>query len=266
MKINIITDLFILLIFVIFLFIDKTSFAIILSLLAIISLRELLTVRTGERKIPKFLMIISCIIVVFLVINNYDNSKENFYIDYKIITVLILSSFIPLVIINDKKKYNIVDVLFLIGSTLFIGITFNLLFQYRMYDRNYVNYIIIISFTTSFVEHLLSFFIGKTMFSPKINPKKTIEGIIGGLIIGTMVSTTYFISTITTGVALFVIVFITFLLTLSSQIGDLVFTFIKKEFNKSNFSNYNSKIGGILDIINSVVFVTITFILFVSFL
>ena len=82
----------------------------------------------------------------------------------------------------------------------------------------------------------------------------------------TIISTMFFISVVTTKLPLYAIVIITFVLSMFGQLGDLVFTFIKKEYNKSNFSNSNSKFSGILDIIDSIVFITLAFVLFVSIL
>ena len=47
----------------------------------------------------------------------------------------------PMVFINNSKKYNINDALFLIGSTLFIGLSFNLLIITRNYDILYIVYL-----------------------------------------------------------------------------------------------------------------------------
>lgn len=247
-------------------FLSKLFFNIILSILSIFSLRELLCIRTGERKFPIEIELLSYVILVFFIMNNYGNNLDYYLVDYKLLAALLLTDLIPLVIINNKKKYSLLDALYLIGSTLFMGITFNLLSQFRTYNNNYVSYIVLIALICSIFEFLTTYYIGKTKFLPTISPKKTLEGVLGGIAMGTIISTMFFISTINTQLPIYAIVIISFVLCIFSQFGDLVFSFIKKEFNKSNFSSYNPKISGILDIIDSIVFVTLGFILFVSVL
>ena len=80
----------------------------------------------------------------------------------------------------------------------------------------------------------------------------------------TIISSMFFISRITTDIPIYAVVIITFILSLFGQFGDLVFSFIKKEFNIPNFSKSNKLKSGILDIMDSVIFITLGFILFVS--
>ena len=264
MKNNIITILLLITIFVCSLFLGKLIFNIIMSLFAILSLREMLHIRTKEKPVPIEVELISYVIILFFVMNNYGNNLAYYLIDYKLLAALSLSSLIPLVIINNKKKYNVLDALYLIGSTLFIGITFNLLTQFRMNNSNYVIYIFIIALISSIFELITNYYIGKTIIMPTINPKKTLEGIFGGIAMSTIVSSMFFISMIETNLPIYGIIIISFILAIIGQFGDLVFSFIKKEFNKSSFYNYNIGNSGILDIMDSVIFITLGFILFVT--
>ena len=57
----------------------------------------------------------------------------------------------PMVFINDTKKYNLNDALFLIGSVLFLGLSFNLIIITRNYDIRYLLYLLLITtFTDTF--------------------------------------------------------------------------------------------------------------------
>ena len=263
MKNNIINILLVITIFIISLFLGKLSFSIFMSLLAVISLREMLYIKNKDKSFPIEVEIISYVIVLFFVMNNYNNN-DYYYIDYKLLVALLFSCLIPLVIINDKKKYNLLDALYMCGSVLFIGITFNLLTQFRTYNINYVIYILIIALTTLIFEIITNKYIGKFIFLPTIAPKKTIEGVLGGIIMSTIISSMFFISTIITEIPIYGVVIITFILSIIGQFGDLVFKFIKKEFNKQNFSKSLKGKSGILDIMDSVIFITLGFILFVS--
>lgn len=236
-------------------------FALFMSLIAVLSLRELFIIRKEKNKLPIVVELLAYIIVVFFTLNNYDNSA--YMIDYRLLSFLILVNLIPLIFINNKNIYNISDSLYVIGSTLCVGLTFNSLIMLRIYDLNYVLYIFCITFFTDLFAYITGKLIGKVKLT-SISPNKTLEGYIGGTIMGTFVPTMFFISTINTSLPVYAIVIITLFLSLLGQIGDLVFSFIKREFNVKNFSNVVSFAGGILDVIDSVVFVTFGFIIVLS--
>ena len=48
-----------------------------------------------------------------------------------LVAILIFAYIAPIVFIDDSKKYSFNDALFLIGATMFIGISFNLLISIR---------------------------------------------------------------------------------------------------------------------------------------
>ena len=79
---------------------------------------------------------------------------------------------------------------------------------------------------------------------------------------GTFVPTLFYLSVIPTALPIYAIFMITFLLSLLGQVGDLVFSFIKREFGKKDFSNIIMGNGGILDIVDSIIFIILGFILF----
>jgi phosphatidate cytidylyltransferase len=266
MKVNVLNIIFLIAVFISSLFLGKLSFSIIMSLFAVLSLREMLNIKNKDISFPIEIELLSYVILLFFVMNNYNNKIDFYYIDYKLLSILILTSLIPLVIFNNKNKYNLLDALYLCSSTLFIGITFNLLTQFRMHNIYYVMFILVIAVISSVFEFITNKYIGKYIFLPTIAPKKSIEGVLGGIVMSTIISTMFFISTITTDIPIYGIVIISFILSLAGQFGDLVFKFIKKEFNKPNFSKSNNGKSGILDIMDSVIFITLGFIMFVSIL
>jgi phosphatidate cytidylyltransferase len=172
----------------------------------------------------------------------------------------------PMVFINNSKKYNLNDALFLIAATQFIGLSFNLLILLRNFSLNYVIYIFLIAIMTDTFALVTGKYIGRNKMAPLISPKKTIEGAIGGSIMGTIAGTLFFVTVINPGVQLHVIIFVTLALSIIGQLGDLVFSAIKRYYDVKDFSNLIPGHGGILDRLDSIIFIVLGFILFLAVL
>lgn len=266
MKQRIISAVVLLAIFIPILLIGKTPYAILMAVLAWMGLYELFKVRKKKKDFPLLMKLLAYLLVTFITLNNYNSSNLVFYMDYRLMAVLIFAYIIPMVIINDNKKYNLNDSLFLIGSTLFIGLSFNLLIIIRNISLEYIIYIFLIATITDTFALLTGRKIGRIKLAPEISPNKTVEGSIGGSIMGTFVASIYFIEVIDPTINVFAVVLITLLLTIVGQIGDLIFSSIKRYYNTKDFSNLIPGHGGILDRLDSIIFIVLGFLLFLSIL
>ncbi len=266
MKTKLISLSILILIFFVSSFLGKLYFSIAMSIFAALSLRELLHIRPKDRRTPVELELFSYILIIFFVMNNYDAGYNFYFIDYRLFTSMILIDLMPLVVVENRKKYNLTNALYLMGSTMFIGITFNLLVQFRNYNTNYITYIFLIAFLTDSFAYIAGKLIGEHPFMQHISPKKTVEGAIGGLIIGTILPTLFFASAVNGRTPMYVIMIVTAILSILGQMGDLVFSCIKREFGKKDFSNVIVGNGGILDVIDSIIFITLGFLVMVSVL
>ena len=102
---------------------------------------------------------------------------------------------------------------------------------------------------------------GKHKLIPKVSPKKSVEGSVGGSIIGTILAVVYYELVITNTGNLFILIISTFILTILGQLGDLLFSKIKRENGIKDFSNIMPGHGGILDRLDSLSFVAMGYIL-----
>ena len=93
---------------------------------------------------------------------------------------------------------------------------------------------------------------------PNISPKKTWEGMIGGTIFGTIIP--LIIYYLFFKEFNFIMVLITFILTIMDQIGDLIFSKLKRENDIKDFSNIMPGHGGALDRLDSTLVIFITYV------
>ena len=171
-----------------------------------------------------------------------------------------------MVFINDTKKYNLNDALFLVSLVVFIGLSFKLIVITRNFDITYIIYLLLITTITDTFALISGMLVGNHKLCPKISPKKTVEGLIGGVLMGTFVATSFYFTVINSSISLVFLIFITALLCVVGQLGDLVFSSIKRYYDIKDFSNLIPGHGGILDRFDSLVYVTLAFILLYGFI
>ena len=263
---RIISAVILVLIFVPFLIIGELPFTIFMSVLSIFGLYELLKVRETKKKFPIILKIFAYLLTCYFCLYNTSSIEFINKFDYRVMAFIIFLFISPMVFINDNEKYNLNDALFLIGSVLFIGLSFNLIIITRNYDITYIIYLLLITTITDTFALFTGSLIGKHKLCPKISPKKTIEGLIGGTIMGTFVATVFYNTLISSTVPLVTVIMLTFVLCLVGQLGDLVFSSIKRYYDVKDFSNLIPGHGGILDRFDSLIFVTLAFVIFMGIL
>lgn len=267
MKKRILSAILIIAIFVPLLIIGGKVFAIFMSLLAIMGLYELIHIRESKKEFPFLMKVFAYVMVVFFSLSHFKSIDFIYTMDYRVVAFMIFAFLSPMVFIHDFKKYNLNDALFLIGSVLFIGLSFNLLIICRNYDIMYIIYLLLITTITDTFALFTGMLVGKHKLCPTVSPKKTIEGLVGGVFVGTFVATAFYITVINPSMSLaFVVVVVTIILSLVGQLGDLVFSSIKRYYDKKDFSNLIPEHGGILDRFDSLIFVVLAFIIFSSVL
>ena len=259
---RVVSAIIMVLLFVPFLVVGGTPFIILMSVLGVLGLYELLKIRgEAKKKFPVFLRVIAYLMTVFLIVNNAGSIDLQYDIDYRLISAIIFLFLVPMVFINNSKKYNLNDALFLVGSVVFIGLSFNLLSVIRNFNVAYIIYLLLITTMTDTFALFTGMLIGKHKLAPEISPKKTIEGAVGGSLMGTVIATAFYVTVINAHVPLVFVILITLALTAVGQVGDLAFSAIKRYYGQKDFSDLIPGHGGILDRFDSLVFVVLAFIL-----
>lgn len=174
-----------------------------------------------------------------------------------IIPLTIVISFI--LVITKKTKTDIIDV-----AITFFGVCYIVLFiMFMSVIREMTNgkwliwYVFIASWITDVFAYIVGKSIGKHHFTD-ISPNKTIEGAIGGTIGATICMIIYTIvlnNIIGMNINYIVVVFAGVILSIIGQIGDLSASVIKRYAGIKDYSNLIPGHGGMLDRIDSLLFI-----------
>lgn len=239
-------------------------FNLAVYIIALLGLKELLDIKESKKEIPLFIKLISITFFTVIILSNFDSSILTLSMDYRIISGMFLAFLTPTVLYHDRDKYSINDAFYLIGGIFFLAISMVLLINIRQSSLSVLIYLILITTITDTFAYITGMLIGKHKLLESISPKKTWEGTIGGTIFGTFVSTVFYVTVINPDMNLFKIIAITLFLSIIGQFGDLVFSAIKRYFNKKDFSNIMPGHGGILDRLDSTIFVLLGFMFFIT--
>lgn len=263
MKIRIISAILMICILVPILLIGGIPFGVLMLLMGFLGLRELIHLKNKESKIPFVIEILAYLLCSYLILNHFTEEQLLLNLDYRIIALVVFVCLIPILIINNNKKYSYLDGFYLIGSIFLIGFSFNLILLLRNYSLNIVIYLLLITIFSDTFAYVTGKLIGKNKLCPKISPNKTIEGSIGGVVMGSFIAIMFYITVINPDISLVKIIFMTGVLSIISQIGDLVFSQIKRYFKVKDFSDLIPGHGGILDRFDSIIFVVLAYVFFI---
>lgn len=244
--------------------IGKETFAIFIGLVGSLALRELIKLKKTEKDIPFLTKVMAYLSTIYLIFSNYNSNELVFSVDYRLICILIFIFLIPTVLVGDNKKYSFKDGLYLLGSSMLVGFAFNLAILIRNYSLNILIYLVLIATMTDTFALVTGMFVGRNKLCPEISPKKTIEGSIGGAIMGTFMGMVFYTTFISSNIDLVILFIVTVTLSFVGQLGDLVFSQIKRNYKIKDFSNIIPGHGGILDRLDSIIFIIFIYTLFAT--
>lgn len=262
MKNRIISAVIMALIIIPVLYFGGIFFDIGVGIISLIAFTEIISVKK-DANIPNVMKIIGAICMLMLMYLNVDGHTLVFGLNYETLSLVFLLMLAPTVFLT-KKNYKVSDAFYLASITLFLGTTFNLFITLFNDSIVLFIYVILVACVTDIFALLGGKLIGRHKFT-KISPNKTIEGCIVGTIVSTIISTTYYATLISADNVLRVVI-ITIILSIIGQIGDLFFSLIKRENEAKDFSNLIPGHGGILDRLDSIIFILIAFVFIMQFL
>lgn len=256
MKIRIISAIVAIIIAIPFVYFGGYLFKLGIGLIAIWVFKEIMDLKKTHKKIPYIPMILGLTSLLLIV---FANTNYLFYngMSYIYLVFLCLSIIIPS-LFYENDKYTIKDAFHLIGLVLFIGLGLNSLILVRNIDLKLFLYLVSIPMITDSFALFGGKLFGKNKMCPTISAKKTWEGALIGTILGTIIPSILYL--ILFHKLPFIMVLITFILTIMGQFGDLIFSKLKRENDIKDFSNIMPGHGGALDRLDSSLVIFMTYI------
>lgn len=262
MKNRIVSGIIMAAILILVLYFGGIFYAIGIGLIATVAFKELLDVKK-DCKIPSIMKIVGLVCMLMLTYVNIDGSSMIFGLSYETLSLVFLLLLAPTVFLT-KRNYKIDDAFYLSAVSILLGTIFNLFIMLYNESPLLFLFVIIIACATDIFALIGGGLIGRHKLT-KISPKKTIEGSVVGTIVAAIIATTYYAMFISNE-HIFKTIIIVVILSIVGQIGDLFFSLIKRENDVKDFSNMIPGHGGVLDRIDSVIFVLITFVFMMQFL
>lgn len=252
MKKRLISAFVALIIFVPLVIIGGVWLKIAATVLAVLGMKEFLDL-PHKNKRPKYIDVLMYALVILLV---FMNTRRGIYY---LLTLLI--PMLAVIYCNDNKRYNADEAFKLIGMAILIGTVFNTFLMIRGQSLMLFIYLFLITMLTDTYAHLGGSLIGKHKFAPKISPNKTWEGAIIGGVFGTLCAATFYYVAIDSNISVLILLVVTLFLSCLGQLGDLFFSAVKRNHDIKDFSNIMPGHGGVLDRLDSIIFVIIGYIL-----
>lgn len=246
--------------------------------LSFVACFELANMHNNANNKPKFISFIiasfgALTCGIFIPINLTNNIGILFYFLLGIVIILML-------ICLFVKDLTITDAFYYLGCLFYGGIPFGLMSCVRCmygYDISACGitvylYMLCCSMLTDVFAYEIGRRIGKHKLAPILSPKKSVEGAIGGTIVaGILSSLVLILGEIIFNFSLFnisnvllniiVIVILSFVLSIVSQIGDLLASKLKREYGIKDYGSIFPGHGGVMDRFDSAILCTIVFVI-----
>lgn len=241
----------------IFAFGNKYILDIIFAIIASISMYEYIKCTSQKAHVIKWISYLSVASIALIHVVSAD--IINFFATLGI-PILLLILFFHVIVTNMKItfkdiSYTLIGILYIFCFIVFMSLTYGI--EAEISGKILIWYIMLSAWGTDIFAYLIGKNFGKTKFS-KVSPNKSIEGCIAGTIGAIILCLVYTFAINYFGgyeISYLTVAVISLILSIIGQIGDFSASVIKRHFEVKDFSNLFPGHGGMLDRIDSVMFI-----------
>ena len=143
------------------------------------------------------------------------------------------------------------------GVLIPLGLSALVLLKMMDHGEYWVLFAVLMAFVTDAGAYFVGVFFGKHRGITKVSPNKSLEGYIGGFVFGVLYALAYggVIQAISHNPVNFLPLVLSGLVgALATELGDLSFSFIKREFGVKDYGHLLPGHGGMLDRFDSMIF------------
>ncbi len=248
------------------------AFFIVILIASIFMSLELISI-TQTKDIPTYTMITITTVICIIFIEYISVFSSNFP-NYQIITLIMLLSLFFIFSI-ETFKYNFQKSLETVSTHLLIIIycALSIIFIFKLIriDPFYFLYIWLITWITDSAAYFSGKYFGKHKLNLKVSPNKTLEGFIGGIVFAIIIGILFkylYESYHPQKTFLFsypIYLFLTFFFAVVTIFGDLAESVMKRSSGVKDSKTYIPGHGGMLDVMDSLVFTTPLFYFIIYF-
>ena len=181
--------------------------------------------------------------------------------DKLIVAGLSLLFFVVIDLLYLEIKFNNISLVYTISLLLGFAIS-SIMYLFKL-DVMLVIYVLLVNYGSDVGAYLVGSMFGKHKLAPKISPNKTIEGSLGGIGLASVLGIVFAMILLREHMSVGKLIIVSFLLPIISQIGDLFFSSLKRNYNKEDFGALFPGHGGVLDRIDSLIFSLVFMIIFI---
>ncbi|WP_110929445.1 phosphatidate cytidylyltransferase [Bacillus massiliglaciei] len=251
MKERIITAIVMAAVFIPLLLIGSLPFLILVYILASIGLYELCKMK--QISITSAPAIISFLLLWMLLIPDGGNGFFG-TIDRKVQIFLLGLLCMLIVTVLSKNRFTFDHAGFLVISVLYVAMGFYFLFLTREQGIGNVLFVLFTIWATDSGAYFVGKSVGKRKLWPEISPNKTVEGFLGGIICALAVAAGFILFgnlSFSAGE----MILLSIVVSIFGQLGDLVQSAYKRHYGVKDSGRLLPGHGGILDRLDSVIFI-----------
>ncbi len=213
----------------------------------------------------------------------FENGLTN--IEVSSIAIAVIVSVLFLTAILDKN-FTINDATYLFTMIVFVGLSFQAILFLRYFPANafetdvpaildipwwqasfLIVYVLLGTFMSDIGAYFVGVLFGRNKMNPRISPKKTWEGFGGGVVLSLAMSIAFAFIVDALGYPMlpfldmdhwYWVVGISVIMPFMANLGDFLFSAIKRNFNLKDYGTLLKGMGGVLDRLDSVLMVSLT--------